>query len=216
MNAQFLHDGNTIDFTPTTAIAAGDIVTRGGLVGIAKLDIDAGSQGALSLSGVYKIAKGTEKFVTGESVFWNATTSQATHTLTDNQYLGKAVAYTGETDETVSVRLEQPAGALFANAVLTPSSPETGETEGSGGSGSGTGESGGETGGGTGGSTDTGEPILVLPLTDNTGGTATTTINSVLFDTLDRQTANSYASFAAKINEIIAALESKGIVKTSE
>ena len=215
MNAQFLHDGNTIDFTPTTAIAAGDIVTRGGLVGIAKLDIDAGTQGAISLSGVYKVAKGTEKFVTGESVFWDATTSLATHTLTDHQYLGKAVAYAGETDETVSVRLEQPAGALFANAVLTPFSPETGETEGSD-SGSGESGTGGETGGGTGGTTDTGEPILVLPLTDNTGGTATATINSVLFDTYDKQTANSYASFAAKINEIITALESKGIVKTSE
>lgn len=214
MNAQYLHDGNTIDFTPTTAVNAGDIVTRGGLVGIAKLDIDAGTQGALSLSGVYKVLKAAEKFVTGESVFWNATTNQATHTLTDNQYLGKAVAYASETDETVSVRLEQPAGALFTNAVMTPSSPETGETASSG-TGSGTGETGGETGGGT-GETDTGEAVLIRPLTDNTGGTATATINSVLFDTLDRQTANSYASFAAKINEIIAALELKGLVKTSE
>ena len=207
MNAQFLHDGSTIDFTPSTAVSAGDIVTRGGLVGVAKLDIDAGTQGALSLSGVYKVLKGTEKFVTGESVFWDATAGQATHTLAGNQYLGKAVAYAGETDETVSVRLEQPAGALFTNAVMTPSSPETGETE--------------PTGGETGNPdpepvVDTGEAVLIRPLTDNTGGTATTTINSVLFDTLDRQTANSYASFAAKINEIIAALELKGLVKTSE
>ena len=208
MNAQFLHDGNTIDVTPTTAINAGDIVTRGGLVGIAKLDIEAGTQGALSLSGVYKVVKASEKFVTGESVFWDSTTGQATHTLAGNQYLGKAVAYAGETDETVSVRLEQPAGALFTNAVMTPANPETGETEPTGGEGGTTPEPAPVV--------DTGEAVLIRPLTDNTGGTATATINSVLFDTYDKQTANSYASFAAKINEIIAALELKGLVKTSE
>lgn len=213
MNAQYMHDGSTIEFTPSTAINAGDIVTRGGLVGVAKLDIDAGTQGALSLSGVYKIVKAAEKFVTGESVFWNSTASQATHTLTGNQYLGKAVAYANETDETVSVRLEQPAGVLFTNSVLIPSNPETGETGSDGGSEQGT---GGGSGGESGGTTDTGEPVLIRPLTDNTGGTVSTTINSVLFDTLDRQTANSYATFSAKINEIIAALESKGLVKTSE
>lgn len=208
MNAQFLHDGNTIDYTPLTDVNAGDIVTRGGLIGVAKLDIDAGSQGSLSLSGVYRVQKGTEKFVTGESVFWDATANEATHTLTANQYLGKAVAYADEMDETVSVRLEQPAGALFMNAVMTPSNPETGET--------------GTTGGEGGGDpiptqpVDAGEAVLIRPLTDNTGGTAGLTINSVLFDTLDRQTANSYASFAAKINEIIAALELKGLVRTSE
>ena len=139
MNAQFLHDGNTIDFIPSTAVSAGDIISQGGLVGVAKLDIDAGTQGALSLSGVYKVAKAPEIFVTGESVFWNATAGQATHTLTGNQYLGKAVASAGETDETVSVRLEQPAGALFTNAVITPANPEGGETGSGTGAGSGSG-----------------------------------------------------------------------------
>ena len=212
MNAQFLHDGNAIDYTPLEAVVAGDIVTRGGLVGVARQNIESGTQGALWLTGVYKIAKGAEKFVTGESVFWDAAASQATHTLTNNQYLGKAVAYAGETDETVAVRLEQPAGAIFTNAVMTPANPETGETGGT------TPESGTpESGGGTsGGATETGEAILILPLTDNTGGTAASTINSVLFDTLDHQTANTYASFTTKINEILAALELKGLVKTSE
>ena len=214
MNAQFLHEGNAIDYTPLEAVVAGDIVTRGGLVGVARLNIEAGTQGALWLTGVYKIAKGAEKFVTGESVFWDTATSRATHTLTNHQYLGKAVAYAGESDETVAVRLEQPAGAIFTNAVMTPASPETGETATSGDTTpeSGTPESGGGT---SGGETETGEAILILPLTDNTGGTAETTINSVLFDTLDHQTANTYASFTSKINEILAALELKGLVKTS-
>jgi predicted RecA/RadA family phage recombinase len=37
--AQFIHDGEQIDYTPGSAVAAGAVVVQGELIGIAKVDI---------------------------------------------------------------------------------------------------------------------------------------------------------------------------------
>ena len=55
MKARYVQRGESIDFTPTSDVAAGDIVKLGNLVGVAKLDIKAGELGALALCGVYEI-----------------------------------------------------------------------------------------------------------------------------------------------------------------
>ena len=42
MKARYIQRGDSIDYTSTSDIAAGDIVKVGSLVGVAKLDIKAG------------------------------------------------------------------------------------------------------------------------------------------------------------------------------
>ena len=55
MKARYIQRGDSIDYTSTSDIAAGDIVKVGSLVGVAKLDIKAGELGSLALVGVYEV-----------------------------------------------------------------------------------------------------------------------------------------------------------------
>ena len=59
MDARYVQRGDAIDHTPAADVAAGDVVVIGKIVGVAKLDIKAGELGALALTGVYEVAKGT-------------------------------------------------------------------------------------------------------------------------------------------------------------
>ena len=59
MAAVFVHDGSSIDYTPGAAVAAGDVVVQGDLVGVAKLDIPANVLGALAVTGVFDFPKAT-------------------------------------------------------------------------------------------------------------------------------------------------------------
>ena len=112
--ARFIHDGKSIDYTPGTAVSAGDVVVQGELVGIAKLDMAAGQLGALAVTGVFDVAKaagaGTDIAV-GAKLYWNATDKRVETTSGDpagtHKTLGKAVRAAATTDATVRVRLEQ-------------------------------------------------------------------------------------------------------------
>ena len=108
--AKFIHDGNSIDYTPGSNVAAGDVVPQGDLVGIAKRDIVANALGALAVTGVFDVPKATgagSAIAAGAKVYWNATAKQATTTATGNKYLGKTVGAAADGDATVRVRLEQ-------------------------------------------------------------------------------------------------------------
>ncbi len=66
MPATFIHDGNALDYRPTTNVAAGDLVVLGrNLAGIARRDIPAGTLGALALTGVFEMACGSTALSTG-------------------------------------------------------------------------------------------------------------------------------------------------------
>lgn len=94
MLAKYIQRGHEIDFTPKTDVAAGDVVIIGDLAGIVKLDIKAGTLGALALVGVFDIPKATGEgtaIAVGAIVFWDAENKQVTTTAGDNKYLGKTV-----------------------------------------------------------------------------------------------------------------------------
>ncbi len=108
--AKFIHDGESIDYTPGSNVAAGDVVVQGDLVGVAKRDIVANALGALAVTGVFDVPKATgasTAIASGAKVYWNATTQQATTTTSGNKYLGKTLKATADADTTVRVRLEQ-------------------------------------------------------------------------------------------------------------
>jgi predicted RecA/RadA family phage recombinase len=112
MTAFFVQDGNSIDYTPVAAVAAGDVVVQGDLVGVAKTPIAAGVLGALAVNGVFDFPKATgvgTAIAAGASVYWDEAGQQA---RTDsesgaNKLLGKTTAAAGDDGATVRVRLSQ-------------------------------------------------------------------------------------------------------------
>ena len=108
--ATFVHDGNSIDYTPSAEVAAGDVVVQEDLIGIARTPIAANALGSLAVAGVFDVPKATgsgSAIAAGAKVYWDAANSQATGTATGNTYMGKAVAAAGDDDATVRVRLSQ-------------------------------------------------------------------------------------------------------------
>lgn len=72
MQAQFIHKGTTIDYTPGTAIKAGAVVVLGVLVGIAERAIPANTQGAITIDGVFQMAEKNEVINEGVMGYWDA------------------------------------------------------------------------------------------------------------------------------------------------
>jgi predicted RecA/RadA family phage recombinase len=88
----FIRDGDTIDHTPTTDIAAGDVVVQGKLVGVAKQPIKAGKLGALAVSGIFDFpVTSLTGWAVGDLAYWDNTAKVATETQTGNELLGKTV-----------------------------------------------------------------------------------------------------------------------------
>ncbi|MCS6921032.1 MAG: DUF2190 family protein [Elioraea sp.] len=106
--AVFVHDGECIDYTPGAAVAAGDVVVQGDLVGVAKRDIPAGTPGALTVSGVFDFAKlAALALAVGTLAYWDDAANVATNVSAGNKLLGKVVRAAAAADATVRVRLSQ-------------------------------------------------------------------------------------------------------------
>ena len=109
-NVKFIHDGDSIDYTPGAAVQAGDVIVQGDLIGVAKRDIAANSLGALAVRGVFDFPKATgasTAIASGASVYWNAGSGVATTTASGNKLIGKTVRAAADADATVRVRLSQ-------------------------------------------------------------------------------------------------------------
>lgn len=91
--ATFLQDGHSIDYTPGSDVAAGDVVVLGSLVGIATRPIAANTRGALAVSGVFRITKlSTDEVTTGAVLYWDDTNKRVTLADSGNTRIGLAVA----------------------------------------------------------------------------------------------------------------------------
>ena len=110
--AQFVHDGDAIDYTPGADVAAGDVVVQSDLVGVTKRDIKANELGALAVTGVYDFAKqsgGGVTFAAGDNVYWDDTNDVAVTTdgAGANKQIGKAVAAAADGDSVVRALFSQ-------------------------------------------------------------------------------------------------------------
>ena len=109
MIARYVQKGEAIDYRPTEAVSAGEVIVQGNLIGIARLDIAANTLGALAIVGAFDIEKTSSLAIpVGTALYWDATNKKATTTATGNQYLGKAILESGAEDETVRVLLNAP------------------------------------------------------------------------------------------------------------
>ena len=110
--ADFVHRGDAIDYTPGADVAAGEVVVQSDLIGITKLDIAANELGALAVTGVFDVAKEGGvgvTFAVGDKVYWDDGNdfAVATDGAGANKLLGKAVAAAADADTSVRVRLSQ-------------------------------------------------------------------------------------------------------------
>jgi predicted RecA/RadA family phage recombinase len=105
MQATFVHEGHSIDYTPGADIAVGDVVVFGKVCCVAKFPIASGKDGALSTRGVYSVAKATPlAMAVGDALYWNSSSKQLTKTTTDT-YFGICVAAAAANDTTVKAQL---------------------------------------------------------------------------------------------------------------
>ena len=107
MNFKFVAPGESIDYTPTSAVAAGSVVIQGSLVGVAKTDIPANQLGALAVSGLFDVKKHTVAIDAGAKVYWNTTSSYATNVASGNTLIGLAAEAVASGAATVKVLLNK-------------------------------------------------------------------------------------------------------------
>jgi predicted RecA/RadA family phage recombinase len=131
MQATYIQEGREIDYTPSAAVVAGQVVVQANLVGIAKEAIAAGKLGALSVSGIFDVDQNAEIIPAGAPVYWDAngtsvsgtaTEGAATATASGNTFMGFAQAVTAATDSYVRIALrsaETVAGGVATATSIT-------------------------------------------------------------------------------------------------
>jgi predicted RecA/RadA family phage recombinase len=108
--AQFIHEGDYIDYTPGADVACGAVVVQNDLIGVAVRPIPANTLGHLVVRGVFDFPKsiaGGSAIGSGLTVYWSAGLQQANTTSSGNKLLGKTVKAAVDADATVRVRLMQ-------------------------------------------------------------------------------------------------------------
>lgn len=107
--ATYRNTGMDIEYTPSgAAVVAGQVVVLSELVAIAKADIADGALGALTIEGVFDVAKTASAGITfsqGDIVYWDADNNVATSTAGSNKIMGKAVKAAVNADTSVRVKL---------------------------------------------------------------------------------------------------------------
>ena len=115
--AKYVQDDETIEYTPSADVAAGQVVAQGDLIGVAKTPIAANKLGSLAVEGVFDCPKATgggTAITAGATLHWKASDSTATMAANDGgqvpvvyPVLGKAIVAAADADATVRVRLHQ-------------------------------------------------------------------------------------------------------------
>ena len=113
MQARYIQRGESIDFVPERDIAAGEIVIRNGLVGVARIPVKKGTLGSLALSGVFDVTKTVHcAFSVGAAVYWDAARQSAV--TSGDQLLGLAAESSRLNDSHVRVILNS--GGITVNS----------------------------------------------------------------------------------------------------
>lgn len=107
--ANYIQQGDKLNYTPSAAVAAGDVIQFGGFVGIAFAPIAAGALGALAIAGVFGFAKSGSAgpaFEQGDAVFFNPVTGLAARTGgSAHIFVGNCSKAASASDTTVEAKL---------------------------------------------------------------------------------------------------------------
>lgn len=104
--AAWVHEGESIDYTPGSAVAAGAVVVMGTVgIGVVQTALAANQLGALIVDGVVELPKASGAISAFAKVYWDATNSVATTTSSGNTLAGYAVAAAASGDASLRVKL---------------------------------------------------------------------------------------------------------------
>lgn len=101
--ASYVQDDDLIDYTPSSAVAAGDVVVLADLVTVAPRAIAANALGTVAVEGVWSMPKASGAISQGAIVYWDATAGNVTTTATNNKRAGKAAKAAASGDASVQV-----------------------------------------------------------------------------------------------------------------
>jgi predicted RecA/RadA family phage recombinase len=106
----FVQEGRQIEFTPTVAVAAGQVVVNGDLVGVALGPVAANTPGTLAVDGVFEFPKqsGVGTAMTfGALLYWDSANQRATATAAGNKLIGKCTRAAPDAATGVRIRISQ-------------------------------------------------------------------------------------------------------------
>jgi predicted RecA/RadA family phage recombinase len=112
--AVFVQDGEVIDYTPTVARKAGEVILVGTIPMIVPSDIEANELGSLCTDDVWKIPQKAEIITAGDAVYWDvdgtpvtgtALSGAATGTSTAGNLMGVCIKTSAAADSYVMVLL---------------------------------------------------------------------------------------------------------------
>ena len=87
--ADFHHgEYRTMDYTPGSAVTAGDVIVVGDVPAIAHVDIAANKQDALGIGGGVYVCVGDATIAAGKKVYWDDGNDKVTETAASNTFFG--------------------------------------------------------------------------------------------------------------------------------
>lgn len=110
MGARRVTEGKTLDYTPVSAVTAGDVIVIGKVVAVAECDIAAGAKGALAISGKFAFPKSTATgssvgLDAGAKIYWDESEEIVSTSSSGNECAGYIEEAPADADETVNVVL---------------------------------------------------------------------------------------------------------------
>lgn len=111
--------GDKINYTPGSAVTAGDVVVIGNTAMVAEKDISASALGSLALGGMWKVPKKTGAVVAGNDIYWDPAGDPVTGTAGTGachtaagvgfKWMGKAFIASASSDDYAYVDLNKGA-----------------------------------------------------------------------------------------------------------
>ena len=103
----FVQAGSALTIPAPAAVASGDVVVVGNIIGIANAAAASGADLDVTTTGVFSLPKVSgDVFTLGATVYWDATAKLASTTASANTAIGTAVAASGVGAAVVKVRLK--------------------------------------------------------------------------------------------------------------
>lgn len=101
----FVQDGRSLTVTAPAAVASGELVIVGSIVGVAVADADSGAPVALCTEGVFELPKETPLVIAqGDTVYWDVANANVDKTDT-NTLIGVATEDAASAATVVRVKL---------------------------------------------------------------------------------------------------------------